>query len=311
MWILLLGLQLYRYLEEAENGKFHFKFLALISVMLFALFAFYNAIWVSIKNPITLTFYFAIIAFFIIYYIRRHEPFGFLKAFASAAFVMGGGLVSSNFFSMSAMLEHRFILTVISSCLFFAAILPRHLKAKKEFNFIYVLSILLLAFPISYIDFYFLAQKSYASVRQELVNYLVTNADNKPVYFFSTETYYTFPGLDYAKLENASRFPFFWMLPGMIQGELDPKQNMQIQQDKKLLINMIAEDISRNKPELVLVDVNYKYMPVSNFNYIDYFINNSVMQPIWQHYTYLQTIKEDGFFNFQVYRRKPDNYAAK
>jgi hypothetical protein len=52
-------------------------------------------------------------------------------------------------------------------------------------------------------------------------------------------------------------------------------------------------------------------MPVSNFNYIDYFFNNPTMQPIWQHYTYLQTIKEDGFFNFQVYRRTPDNYAAK
>ncbi len=311
IWILLLGLQLQQFLEEANSGELNFNFLVLVAMLLIALYSFYNGVWISIMDYTSLFLYFGIIAFYIIYFIRRQEPMGLLKSLASAGLVMGGGIISANFFSLDVFRAHHFILTVTCVWLFFAAILPGRLPAKKDFNLIFVLSVLLFAYLVSYMNLYFVSQEHNAAVRNEVVKFLESNANHKPVYVFSTETFYTFPGLDYAKLPNASRFPFFWMLPGMIKGEHNPKLRTQIQQDKKLLIDMIAADISRNKPELILVDINYKFMPPSDFNYIDYFFNNPIMQPIWRHYTYWQTIKEDNFFNFQIYRRLPDNYAAK
>jgi hypothetical protein len=143
------------------------------------------------------------------------------------------------------------------------------------------------------------------SVRQNVINFLKKENVHDSVYFFSTETLYTFPVLDYLNIQNASRTPFFWMLPGMLFKEKMNKHDTQIQKDKAFLVKMIAEDLTLHKPELIFVDIKNQYIHTGYFSYIDYFFNDPAIKSLWGEYQYLTTLTYLPYYHFNVYRRMP------
>lgn len=137
-----------------------------------------------------------------------------------------------------------------------------------------------------------------------LVDFLRAHAKAKPVYFFTSTTVYTFPTVDDAGVKYASRFPFLWMVAGLVNDEQAPHRHA----DKKRLVQMICEDFQKNTPALVLIDIDPKkpYIARDNFDYLKYFGEYSAFATEWKNYHYLTTIEQKYLYKLAVYQRNTD-----
>jgi hypothetical protein len=301
---LLLGISFYQFLEEAEQGKLNFYFTwTLTLVLLVWLVAWSNPMWTSLvifRNDFYL--YFGILTFCVIYFSRRNASLVFCKTLVNVAIILGSAYLFSKLVTGGNGYEHRFTYTLIFVSLMLAVSLPS-MPSRSAMIQVFLLGMVLFAWPAYFFENFYHSQVGFVTPREKIVSFLKNTSVNKSVYIFSTETLYTFPGVDYAKWKNASRFPFFWMLPGLLKEEKMAGEIPQIRQDKALLINMIAEDMEKDKPELIFIDTKHKFLPAGHFNYADYFFNNAKMRPIWGQYEYLTTIKDMPFYNLKVYRR--------
>jgi hypothetical protein len=301
--VLIISLLFLQNLEEAALAKLNLvRSIFIATMFLTFLIGWVDSIWVSILI-FKMQFYllFGCIAFFIICYIRLNERRAILKTLLSTAGIVCGGLLASHFIGSTEWSGHRFSFTLVFMCLLFGACIPRCTPAKKDYFAVFSVTILLLAFPLFYFLITYYDQISWGEQRKKIVSFLNHEAESKPVYFFSDDTYFIFPIIDYAKSINASRIPYFWMLPGMLKQESTKK--LPVQQDKELLVKMIADDLTKNKPELILIDKKNRYIHRESFSYLDYFLNDPKIQPIWHQYHYLTTLKTMPFYNFDVYRR--------
>ena len=161
---------------------------------------------------------------------------------------------------------------------------------------------------------------------EKLITYLNEHAQNKSVYFFTTYISHVYPIIIYTPhTRSASRFPFFWSLPGLVKQAYLPMDN-QLQQrlntDKQSLIHMVAEDLRDKKPALIFIDVleqknslyftetqwgvTYRTLILIPFNYLNYFQDNQAFNAQWKHYRFLTTLSEpqtNPVYTFDVYTR--------
>jgi hypothetical protein len=180
-----------------------------------------------------------------------------------------------------------------------------------------ILGMLIFAVPASYVCNRYALFVDYKKHDNVLITFLENNALHRSIYFFSTE-FYAYPIVDYVDVTSASRFPFIWILPGIFKSRLPT--DTQIIKDKNFLINMISEDLNKNKPFLVFVDIrklkpcmsipkmiNHKInLTIINFDYLNYFLSNNNFREAWKKYRYLTklTIKDNAKTDeFDVYRR--------
>lgn len=145
---------------------------------------------------------------------------------------------------------------------------------------------------------------------QKLITYINQNARDQSVYFFTTDISHAFPTIIYAdNTQSASRFSFFWALPGLLKRPhlpINPIQLEQLQNDKNFLIDMVSEDLNNKKPSLIFVDnldkknslVFYgKSAGLENskphyfyFDYLPYFSENKKFVNAWKNYHYVTTL---------------------
>lgn len=151
------------------------------------------------------------------------------------------------------------------------------------------------------VDFHqrFYYYKNSSSSFQQLVSMARKHAQNKYIFFFSTDLSRTLPIIYCADAKLGARFPTLWMLPGLLN-----KQTLK-QCDKECLIaehqlqHYIVEDFEQYQPELVYVDVSaQKYSFKLPFDYLDFMQKSPQFQSIWQHYCYLSTRS-----NYVIYQR--------
>jgi hypothetical protein len=135
----------------------------------------------------------------------------------------------------------------------------------------------------------------------KFVNYINTNIPKKSYYFIST----TIPNFLEINANNASRFSFYWLLPGLVKQTYQLKDHQtyeQYKKDKKFFIDMVAEDLAIKKPEWVFVDKSeyksYLFWRTVNsiipipFEYLIYFNDNEKFKDVWKNYRYLTNIKQ-------------------
>jgi len=136
-----------------------------------------------------------------------------------------------------------------------------------------------------------------------LIQFLQTNAVHQPVYFMTVDLRAIFPAVNYANAISASRLVPFW-IPSMIDAQYENALSPQQLQDETYFINMIAEDIDRQKPKFVLVEAKKnKAFIAKPFEYIPYLSKNSNFRAAWTHYHYVTTVEQDSFYKFTIYQR--------
>jgi hypothetical protein len=120
-------------------------------------------------------------------------------------------------------------------------------------------------------------------------------AYNKKIYVFNTQLKSTYVLEQKTNVENVSRFPHFWMIPGMIllgQQALSVTANKQLQHDQDTIRQAVVDDFIRLKPSLVLIDVSACKLYIRNctqFDYLSFLFKNKDFRSIWKHYHYLRT----------------------
>ena len=130
----------------------------------------------------------------------------------------------------------------------------------------------------------------------------------------------------YTSSRHASRFPTFWFIPSFlnIQNNLNSGQESSMTQtelDQEVLkyTNMIAEDFSKNDPDIVFVGLFPNFFDNGQpFNFYDYLLskNPNAFEPIFNQYALDQSIKIDrieympqkkpneGLMQYNIYRKK-------
>ncbi len=141
---------------------------------------------------------------------------------------------------------------------------------------------------------------------EKLIAYINSNAPHQSIYFFTTNIAHAFPIITYSHdTTSSSRFSYFWALPGLLKQSslpMDNKLQSLLSKDKNFLIDMVADDLSVKKPELVFIDVldRKNSLGLIPFNYLDYFAENQKFNTVWKNYRYLTTISASTY-KFSIY----------
>lgn len=139
----------------------------------------------------------------------------------------------------------------------------------------------------------------------QIADYIQSKPAKQTIFCFSGDTTEDcFPLVYDSKSNYGTRYPFFWWLRGALKLEGYPESKKmltgQLLNDKKELINHVAEDLTQNKVNLVFVNVrDIKCFVNKKFNMIAYLSENKKFRAAWKHYKYQKTI---GYY--QIYERK-------
>jgi hypothetical protein len=264
------------------------------------LFYYCSDLWtILVFSPFTFFGFFAVLFAVLLF----SQKLAIIRVFCSLLIILGINIYFSYMTQHTVWFYHQTLLTLILLSLLFTLVLP---KKRLQYFFLMIMGSVLFSYPI------YLINVDYRSslLRKEKIlvlgEFIKEHANNKPIYFFSTTPSYLFPIIDDTGATSASRFPFFWSLPGLIkqtQNHISPQQT----QDKNLLIQMIVDDFARNKPEFVFVDVKQRKAHLNNinFDYLENFSQDPAFKKIWQNYIYFTSLQNEEYYQFQVFKLKP------
>lgn len=122
---------------------------------------------------------------------------------------------------------------------------------------------------------------------------------HQTVYLFSTTLSILQP-IVYADAQSVSRFPVFWMLPGLTACLQDKNAACYSQalKTKQFLLQAVASDFKHNKPSIVMITNKLKprYFMTPSFHWIHFFSENKQFRDEWQHYRYFMTVSGYRFY---------------
>lgn len=151
------------------------------------------------------------------------------------------------------------------------------------------------------------------SYNQKIINFIIANDSNQPVYFFSNnmDSYIV---VDKSHTINGSRFSCLWMLNGIFNAQkhfVTPQQSALLTTQENFLHTAVVEDLNHYHPALLFFVlnnrdlVNYqntrdkwpktKEKPI---NYLGYFSSDPRFKVIMKNYRSLGVVG-----NYQVYKR--------
>ena len=201
---------------------------------------------------------------------------------------------------------HAFPLITVNSLL--AVLLVYHLAQTCNKNRIYpglIISIIAAQFLFTLIPWSALYHQKInyyineSSKFQQMIKIAKQYAQNKYIFFFSTDLSQTILINYYSDSKLGSRFPTLWPLLGIINRQFVLQQCDEICMiGKKKMRHYILEDFQRYQPELVYVDVkSEKAFFRTSFDYLEFMQASSAFRTLWQQYSYLLTID-----NYAIYK---------
>jgi hypothetical protein len=199
---------------------------------------------------------------------------------------------------------NRFPITLIVLLLLFSLAVPGDKTIKgRGFTLALVGS---LVFATTFYTMNYLCLFSFSKKQKmgPLISYLHEIANHQHIAFFSSKSTYTYSLIDYAGASPTLRIQFPGWIHALSEKSLQTNTagNLQLTKIKNFFIDMLAEDLQRNKPAYVFVDMtdsNY----AMNFDYLTYFSDNVEFRQQWQSYSYFTTINAPALYTFNVYKR--------
>lgn len=312
--ILMLVLLFGQIIKQSHTNKITYFLISLLGLFVFSYLCLYhetNCGWAMIiLNPVPFFCYFAILFSILLYFNQVYK--NIYKIIILSLFINSIAIYFSYITAHTNLSLHQFSLTVLILILLFGIVVPTNHKNKIHSIFMAFLAALFFALPYYFLTNTYTTDLIRYKASEEIMNFMQTHAKHQPVYFLASSIFYIIPSIDYANAIPATRFITFWMIGGLIKEEqqtIDSKQQHKILKDKNFLIEMIAEDLEKNKPHLIFVDTNtYKYtLGYIHFEYVDDFMQNQRFRKAWQAYQYLTTLEQHLFlqpsYKFAIYQR--------
>jgi len=166
-----------------------------------------------------------------------------------------------------------------------------------------LLCLILFAFPIReffYVIEYAVTKNELKSGESYLVDYFSSQPKKSSVMCFSIVITDCFPLYSKLNMNYGSRYPFFWWLRGVLLVEkeknIDQKKFLE---GRKYLIDVVSDDLTKNKVDWVIIDNYHFHNFDKNFNYIKYFSENKKFSAAWSKYKFKKQIDD-----YAIYQRQ-------
>jgi hypothetical protein len=135
------------------------------------------------------------------------------------------------------------------------------------------------------------------------------HATGSTIYAFTSRVSLAFPLVTETGIGWSSRFPTLWLLPGLERRlrSADPESSASdialLAEIEQYVRDAVLADLTATSPELVLVDTrrHKTYFAEIDFNYIDYFSEDSRFAALWTNYDEIQR-----YDDVAVYRLRHD-----
>jgi hypothetical protein len=128
----------------------------------------------------------------------------------------------------------------------------------------------------------------------------------RSIHVFSANVSSGFPMTVYADVRWASRFPTFWLIPGIEQRRraTSPDADMdRLAEIERFATEAVIADLSDGRPELIFVDVRpwKPWQSAIDLDFIGRFSADPRFAALWARYELIG--EEQGF---EIYRRRPE-----
>jgi hypothetical protein len=159
--------------------------------------------------------------------------------------------------------------------------------------FVIVLGVLFFVYPgMVVMNKYNLSLRFKYFTLNKLISFVHTQPPHQSIYELTTSLVFACPLVNYTDVVVKQRFTDgLWMFRGSNTKLLAQDNN------KNHIVDMVAEDMRHNQPDLVFVDNSDVH-----FNLLNYSLQNKNFSQIWQHYHYLTTVAEAGIYKLDVYK---------
>ncbi|HVY53589.1 MAG TPA: hypothetical protein VHA13_03625, partial [Gammaproteobacteria bacterium] len=276
-----------------------------VSIILFEIFltlfllSYLPVIWVTIVLlPNQFFIFFAAVFSFLLLCYRQ----SLLKISTNLFLVLGISYICFYIVHRIAWSTHQFIITTVLLLLIFSLLAPR--KCNNVFGHIVVatLGIMLLAHPI------FTAYSVYGKsleFKDKALNPLISfinkhDGQHSSFYFLSNKVSYSASLINYTQSKITQRFDCLWPVVSFI------KNKGKHSADENAFINMIADDLYLQKPDLVFVDLfDKKLFDIDpKFDFIAYLSQNDKFRQEWKAYHRLTDLGTAFNYKVRVFERK-------
>ncbi len=261
---------------------------------------------------------FAVI-FGLIFY-RSYRYTHYLKILAATVFVWATGWLLNQYLLHSPLQVHLFFIVTLFLFLVFAFCIPEREAVKKlPFIFSAAIGVLLLSYPFYQgACLYNLATANAKQYQRWLA--VLQEYQYKTVYFLSDNADFAFPGTEYTKSIFISRFGCLGFVPELLYSDNIEAYHHAYALKKNsmdFLVNAIADEINKNKPDIIFVDMRNtnaikvkKYFGRAQLDYIRFFSENANFKIAWNNYHYVKTVDGQPLFRFLVYQRTEPRASA-
>lgn len=301
--ILLLALLFSVLAQRAQFSWFDYLAATIVG-MLGAAFLFYQVkiIWLALIFSTAGYFcFFAVLFTFLL--AAAPQRTNLLTIVSSVFFILLTGFIGYYLAQRTSWSSYQVLITTFILLALFGLVAPRTRGGAGANILIASLGLILFAYPafFSY-DRYWIGVSYKEKILNKLVAFMRTQAPRQSIYVFSIKGSYGSPLMDYANGRLAQRFDCLWPVAGFVRRVDISRQYLQ---DKSLFINMIAEDLHRQKPDLVFIDKRDAKMLVwdKRFNYLVFFSQSQRFKEEWKAYRYLTVLRERPEYELEVYRR--------
>jgi hypothetical protein len=305
--VLLLVLEFVLFARVPKLERSDAVFFSAMILFIGGLIAYYHTPLrvILIFQPLNFFCYFAVV-FTGVFYIAEAQTNVF-ETMLWLVVILGVSYLFTNLLLQSDWYPYRFMLTVCMLMLLFVLLVPRTNINKLHATAIATLGVMLFSYSFYYINYLYASSIIKKGKMLQIIHFLDIYAYQKPVDFFASSSFYTYPSVDYASATPSSRFQFLgWVADILKKSKFSAeKPDTQLIQDRNALIAMLADDLNAKQPAFVFVDAwpHKQNIEDSQFDFISYFLQDAKFQTAWKSYRYFTTLNDPTMYKFIVYKR--------
>lgn len=308
---LLISFFIFRFKEIQLDGWLLASF---ITITVFFEFCYRESLWgvLAVSPVLPWLYYFTVLT---VLYCLYEQALQWKRWALGMSLIFGAVILSAYVFPLvfpayKTIFQTRFTLIMVVLFGLFILMFKRPVIAKSKLLGLSLLIALVFDYPLLIVATIYERALTYKENTLPLLAYMNQHFSNKTLYLFSSRGNTVFPLIDYAdvKVTSVSRFPFFWMMPGLVK-QLNTDPTAAYLKNRDDLINAITADLMTNKPDYVFVDVSDKKGNLLYpFEYLPYFSKNPAFVKAWQPYRYVtrldgQPLRFDYTYHIAVYER--------
>ncbi len=202
--------------------------------------------------------------------------------------------------------SHFFLITLAVALSLAGLLATKKTKSPGKGMLLALIGVVLFFYPVYFSYSIFWRSVLYKErVLNGLLSFMKTQPPHSAIYVLSLAGNYSSPLFEYSESHLVQRFDCLWPTLGFLKSDVKGISGSHYAADKQFYMNMIADDLYLQKPDLVFVDErDSKLQRVDpHFDYLVFFKGNEKFREVWKSYRYLTEVEAHPYYKLAVFRR--------